>query len=54
MAKDRIEKTLIVLDEDELRQVMRLANEGDTEVVFVFMRDVIYKKVEDALRRRCG
>ena len=54
MAKDRIEKTLIVLDEDELRQVERLAKEGDREAIFVFMRDVIYKKVEDALRRRCG
>jgi hypothetical protein len=54
MAKQRIEKTLIILHEDELRQVMRLAREGDTDAIYRFVRDVIAKRLEEALRRRCG
>ena len=54
MAKEQIEKTLIILDENELRQVMGLARQGDTEAIYRFMRDVIAKRVEEALRRRCG
>lgn len=53
MAKDLIEKTLILLDEDDVRQAMRLARQGDIEVIYRFMRDVIAKKVEAALRMRC-
>ena len=53
MAKERIEKTLIILDENELRQMMRLARQGDTEAIYRFIREVIAKKVEDALRKRC-
>jgi len=53
MAKERIEKTLIVLDENELRQAMQLARQGDVEAIYRFVREVIAKKVEDALRRRC-
>jgi hypothetical protein len=54
MTKERIEKTLILLDEDEVRQAMRLARQGDIEAICRFMRDVIAKKVEAALRLRCG
>jgi hypothetical protein len=54
MAKERIEKTLIILDEDEMRQVMRLARQNDLEAIYSFMRDVIAKKVEAALRMRCS
>jgi hypothetical protein len=54
MAKERIEKTLILLDEDEVRQVMQLARQDDIEAIYRFMRDVIAKKIEAALRKRCG
>jgi len=54
MAKERIEKMLIILDEDEVRQVMRLDRQGDLEAIYRFVRDVIAKKVEAALRMRCG
>jgi hypothetical protein len=53
MAKDLIEKTLILLDEDEVRQAMHLARNGDIDAIYRFMRDVIAKKVEAALRMRC-
>ncbi|MBS3784369.1 MAG: hypothetical protein KGY78_07990 [Anaerolineae bacterium] len=54
MAKQRIEKTLIVLDEDEIRQVLQLARRDDAEEIYEFVRDVIAKRVEAALRKRCG
>jgi hypothetical protein len=54
MARLRIDKTLIILDEDELRQVMRLARQGDTDAIYMFVKDVIAKRLEEALRRRCG
>ena len=54
MSKERIEKTLIILDEDEARQAMRLAGQDDDEAIYRFVRDVIAKKVEAALRLRCG
>ena len=54
MAKQRIEKTLVILNEDELRQVMRLARQGDTDAIYKFVKDVIAKRVEEAIRRRCG
>jgi len=54
MPKEQIEKTLIILDEDEVRQVMHLARQGDIEAIYQFMREVIAKKVETALRMRCG
>ena len=53
MAKQRIEKTLIILDEDEMRQVMRLARRDDPQEIFEFVKQVIAKKVEAALRKRC-
>lgn len=54
MSKQRIEKTLIILDEDEARQAMRLAEQDDDEAIYRFVRDVISKKIEAALRLRCG
>ena len=54
MTKERIEKTLIILDEDELHQAVQLARQGDVEAIYRFVREVIAKKVESTLRRRCG
>ena len=54
MSKQRIEKTLVILNEDELRQVMSLARERDTDAIYKFVKDVIAKRVEEAIRRRCG
>ncbi len=54
MAKQRIEKTLVILNVDELRTVMRLARLKDAEAIYKFVREVIAKRVEEAIRRRCG
>jgi uncharacterized protein (DUF1778 family) len=54
MAKDRIEKTLVVLTEDEVRQILELASRDDNEEIRQFMLKVFIKKVEQILRRRCG
>ena len=54
MAKERIEKTLIILDEDEVRRVLLLARRNDPEEMFRFIKKVIARKVEAALRIRCG
>jgi hypothetical protein len=54
MTKERIEKTLITLDEEEVRQVWLLARRNDPDEIFKFVTLVIAKKVEAALRRRCG
>ena len=54
MAKQRIEKTLIILDEDEIRQVAQLARRDDPREIYHFVKEVIAKKVEAALRQRCG
>lgn len=54
MGKERIEKTLIILDEDEVRQVMRLAQQNDPQAIYEFVKEVIAKRVEAALRMRCG
>ena len=53
MTKERIDKTLIVLDENELRQAIQLARQGNVEAIYRFVREVIAKKVEDVLRKRC-
>lgn len=54
MAKLRIEKTLIILDEDEIRQVWRLVRRDDAEEIYELVREVISGRVEAALRKRCG
>jgi hypothetical protein len=53
MAKQRIEKTLIVLDEREVRRALQLARQDDAQRIYEFVRDVIAKRVEAALRKRC-
>ncbi len=54
MARLRIDKTLIILNEDELRQVIQLAKAGNADAIYRFVRDVITKRLEEALRKRCG
>lgn len=54
MAKQRIEKTLIVLNEEETRQLLEIARRDDPEEIQRFMLKVFIKKVEQTLRRRCG
>jgi hypothetical protein len=53
MPRDRIEKTLIVLNEGEVRQALLLSRRSDQEEILRFMSHVIAKKVEAALRKRC-
>jgi hypothetical protein len=54
VAKQRISKTLIILDENEVRLVMQLAQQQDPQEIYRFVKEVIAKKVEAALRMRCG
>ena len=54
MAKQRIEKTLIILEENEIRQVLRLAQRDAPQEIYRFVKDVIARKVEATLRVRCG
>jgi len=54
MTKERIEKMLIILDEDEVRQVKRLGEENDAQAILEFVTLVISRRVEAALRIRCG
>jgi flagellar biosynthesis/type III secretory pathway protein FliH len=53
VARERIEKTLIILDEAEVRQVLLLARENNPAHILHFVSQVIAKKVEAALRKRC-
>ncbi len=53
MAKQRIEKTLIVLEETEVRQVFQIAQRNDPQEIQRYMMKVFIKKVEAVLRRRC-
>lgn len=54
MAKQRIEKTLIILDEEDVRRVLELARRDEAEEIYAFVRGVISERVEAALRKRCG
>ena len=54
MSKLRIEKTLIILDENEVRRALLLAQKDDPQEIFRFVKEVVARKVEAALRRRCG
>jgi len=54
MPKERIEKTLVILEEVEVRQVLAIAQRNDPQEIYRFVTQVIAKKVEAALRRRCG
>lgn len=54
MAKERIEKTLVVFTEEEVRQILELARRSDKEKIRHFMLKVFVKKIEAIIRRRCG
>ncbi len=54
MAKDRVEKTLVVLEEEEVRQLLALMLRNDDREISDFMLRIFIKKVEAILRRRCG
>ena len=54
MAKDRIGKTLIILDENEVRRALQLARRDNAQEISRFVKEVISKRVEAALRKRCG
>lgn len=54
MTKERIEKTLIILEEAEVQVVLAVAQRDDPQEIYHFVTQVIAKKVEAALRRRCG
>lgn len=54
MAKERIEKTLVVFTEEEVRHILELARRNEEEEIQQFMMKVFIKKVEYILRRRCG
>ena len=54
MAKQRIEKMLIILDENEVRQALQLARQQDAQEIYRFVKKVIAEKVTAALRMRCG
>jgi hypothetical protein len=54
MAKERIEKTLVVFTEEEVRQILELARRNNDDEIRQFMLKVFIKKVEQILRRRCG
>ncbi len=54
MAKQRIEKTLVVFNETEVRDLYRLARRKDRQEIQQYMLKVFIKKVEAILRRKCG
>ncbi len=54
MAKEQVERTLIILDEDEVRRVLRAAQRNDPQEILRLVTDVISRKVEAALRSRCA
>ena len=54
MAKDNIERTVIVLEETEVREALDLTRRNDPQEIFRFVTRVIARKVESALRRRCA
>lgn len=54
MAKERIEKTLVVFTEEEVRQLLQLAQQDNREEISNYMMKVFIKKVEAILRRRCS
>jgi hypothetical protein len=54
MAKQRIEKTLVVFTEEEVRRILELVRRDDEQEIRQFMLKEFVKKVEYILRRRCG
>ena len=54
MSKDSIEKTLVVLDEEEVRELLQVAQRDSPQEIWDYMLKIFIKKVEAVLRRRCG
>ncbi len=54
MARERVDKTLIILEEAEVREILDAAQQYDPQEIYRLVEKVIAKKVEAALRRRCG
>lgn len=54
MAKQRIEKTLVVFTEEEVRRILEMARRNDEREIRRFILKEFVKKVELILRRRCG
>jgi hypothetical protein len=54
VAKERIEKTLLILEETEVREILEAARRDDPQEIYRLVVEVIAKKVEAMLRRRCG
>jgi len=53
MANERIAKVLIILSAEEVHMVAELARRGNQQEIMQFVSQVIAKKVEAALRKRC-
>lgn len=53
MAKDRIAKTLLIFEEEEVQEILQIAARKQPEEIHKYMLKVFIKKVEAALRRRC-
>jgi hypothetical protein len=53
MATERIARTLIILEAEEVRRVAELARRNNPDDILQFVSQVIAKKVEAALRKRC-
>ncbi len=53
MAKQRIEKMLIILEEEEVRQILAIAQRDDPEEINNYLIKEFIKKIEVLLRRRC-
>lgn len=53
MAKQRIEKMLIILEEAEVRQILQIAQRNDPKEIKSYLVKVFIKKIDVLLRRRC-
>lgn len=54
MAKENLERTVIVLEETEVRKALALAKRKEPQEIFRFVAKVVARKVESILHRRCG
>ena len=53
MAKQRIEKMLVILEEAEVRQILQIAQRNDPKEIESYLVNVFIKKIDVLLRRRC-
>ncbi len=54
MAKQRIEKTLVVFTEEEVRRILEMAWRNNEREIHHFILKEFVKKVKYILRRRCS